>query len=373
MLLLGRVADFQHRDRSRKVRYVDANGGQWRPPAGFQFGANPGGPPPPPQFNQQGSSSTSPPQPQGPTFFGMAPIPQQRRMPSSFRSDQPYYRSASPPTPKSEVDFNTATASAIDEWNQIRSALEIFSSSLGPAFQPLSAEYNHQPAFDSPFGGVLQYRSYDIAVIWGMYYMTNIILLRSHPHMPPASMVAAGIAAPQTAQYAQLIGQIGYGLAPTPRGQPLNPSLGAALCEICMPLFFAGVQYRDAAQREWLTTRVRDIERRTGWASVGMIAHGCETAWEKAAEAGRGPPYQRRRVDHIEYLSGDDRLRKRGAAHHFEQADPTIKDLTDKRYIHVHPATRVHWAMGLLSLEEDVERQPAMGEGQAQQQQPQVV
>jgi hypothetical protein len=296
--------------------------------------------------------------PMGPTFYGMAPMSSSKpRMPSSYRPNG-YSSPSSPESIKSEIDLAALTESAIQEWSQIRAALELFVVSLGPAFQPLSAEYHHQPALDSPFGGVLQYRSYDIAILWAVFYMTNIILLRSHPHMPPAAMVAAGIAAPQTAQFAQMIGQISFGIVPTPRGQPLNPSLGASLCEICMPLFFAGVQFQAATQRHWLVTHVRDIEARTGWASVGMIAHGCETAWEKAAEAGRGPPYQRVKVDQLGYLSSDDRVRQRGGPD-APITDEPPKDLSDRRCAHFYPPTRVHWAMGLLSGEEDVERSVA--------------
>lgn len=61
-----------------------------------------------------------------------------------------------------------------------------------------------------------------------------------------------------------------------------------------MSLFFAGVQYQDAAQREWTITRLLEIDRRTGWASAGIIARGVETSWERAAQMGRGPPYKRR-------------------------------------------------------------------------------
>lgn len=169
--------------------------------------------------------------------------------------------------------------------------------------------------------------------------------------MPPAAMIAAGVAASQTALYANLIGQIGAGISPPAKGQPLNPSVGACLCEICMPLFFAGVQYHDPAQRAWLVMRVRDTEARTGWASLGMIAHGCETAWVKAGEAGRGPPWTR--MPFNEGDGTDERITRRGG--HNDPSSPP-KDETDRRFIHVNPSTRVHWAVGLLATEEDVER-----------------
>jgi hypothetical protein len=107
-------------------------------------------------------------------------------------------------------------------------------------------------------------------------------------------MVAAGVCAPATQPYAILIGRIVAGMQIP--STSLTPSLGAALNESTLSLFFAGIQYRDSAQRDWLITRLLEINRRTGWASAGSIARSCETTWERAADAGRGPPYDRRRT-----------------------------------------------------------------------------
>ena len=88
-----------------------------------------------------------------------------------------------------------------------------------------------------------------------------------------------------------LIGRIA---ASIPLGDELSPFLGAVLTESTMSLYFAGVQYQDAGQREWLVTRLLEVMKRTGFASAGQVARACETSWEKAAEIGRGPPYVRR-------------------------------------------------------------------------------
>jgi len=199
----------------------------------------------------------------------------------------------------------------------------------------------------SPYGPARQYRSYDIGVLWALWNMCNIIVWRSHPDMPPAAHMAAGVAARYTAPLAQEIGRIAAGIVPTPTSMPLNPSLGASLCEITMPLFFAGVQYQDAAQRAWLVSRIRDIEARTGWASAGAIAAGCETAWIKAAEAGRGPAYER--VSAPPWESVEEEVQRFGRV---IRTDPS--DIGDRRYVHVNPPTRIRWAMGLLSQEGDV-------------------
>jgi hypothetical protein len=293
----------------------------------------------------------------GPAFYGMAPSGPVFT-PAAYKTGSSSPSAPSPQSAKSEIDLVAATESAIEEWQQMRRALDLFAKSLGPAFQPLPSELQRfQPQESSPFGGVLQYRGYDIACLWAMYYMCHIILLRAHPHMPPAAMVAAGVADAQTALYANLIGQIAYGMDPPSKGQALNPSVGACLCEICMPLFFAGVQFRDLAQRMFLVRRVRYTETVTGWASLGMIAHGCETAWVKAWEAGRGPPWTRIPAD--EGDGTDERITRRGG--HFDPTSPP-KDESDRRNIHRNLATRVHWAVGLLEEDGDIER--AFGGGE---------
>ena len=145
----------------------------------------------------------------------------------------------------------------------------------------------------TPFGPALVHRSYDISIIWTLVHLAKIILLRSHPAMPAAAQMAAGVGAQATQPYATLIGRITAGMQ-IPLSDDLSPSLGAVLTESTLSLFFAGVQFQAPDQREWLITRLLEVDRRTGWASAGIIARGCETAWERAADMGRGPPYERR-------------------------------------------------------------------------------
>ncbi|KAK5283629.1 hypothetical protein LTR16_005396 [Cryomyces antarcticus] len=292
--------------------------------------------------SQSGPAAPMQPPPAVP-FFGMAPSRPNNSMPASYASGQ----SQSPSTLQDDHlnDLNAATDAAMDEWTQIRHALNSFASRLGPAFQPLGPEF-HQP-LATPFGDAVVYRSYDIGCLWAVWHMAVIIAIRSHPSMPPAAMMAAGVAAQQTASMAHEVARIAAGIAPTPRHVPLSPSLGAALVESTMPCFFAGVQYRDAAQRAWIVARILDIEARTGWASAGLIARGCETAWVKAA-AGRGPPYERvRDVRHA-----DERI---NGAWERESEEPP-REPSDRRNIHRFAPTRVHWAIGIIGMEEDVAR-----------------
>lgn len=380
-LLLARIADFAARDRPRKLKWIEANGGQWRPHPDMAMpprpqgpGSSPQGPPQasqqggasrfnpqggPPQSDSQGGPPQGPPQgqPRGPppampTFYGMAPLPVTPRMPVSYQTPG-YTSTPSPQSDKSDYDLAAATQSAVEAWLEIKSALNIFRSHFGPLYQPLNAgEY---PPIQTPFGPAIMYRSHDIANLWALYYMSYIIAIRSHPYMPPAAMMAAGISAPETVEFSQTIGQIAGGIVPPSFGNELNPGLGAALCEVSMPLFFAGMLYQDAAQRHWLVSNLRNIEARTGWASVGMIAQGCETSWVKAFEAGRGAPWVRTQQEwHVDArLSKDNRISRVTPSAGDDGGPLEEADLTDRRWASKNAATRVHWALGLLSMEGD--------------------
>ncbi|KAK5138154.1 hypothetical protein LTR08_004849 [Meristemomyces frigidus] len=359
MLLLARIADFASGDRVRKLRKMELNGGQWRPAPGMNIPRPPQPQPAPPQSAQSNhatpdraaftsQSPVPPPVPQGPMFYGMAPPPRQGvKMPSSYTP----LNNPPPPVrgePHDITDLHVATEAALKEYDEIRKALRIFSSSLGEAFQPLSSEY--QPPIESPFGPALLYRTYDIGCLWAVYDMAVIIAIRSHPHMPPAAHMAAGVAAQQTAHFAREIGRIAAGIVPGPPDQPLNPSLGAALCESCMPSFFAAVQYQEPDQRRATVTRIFSIAQRTGWGSADLIANGCETSWVKAAAAGRGPPYQRIARNQRSY---DPRMN--GSWEHLDpNSQPDEEDEGDRRLIKMRPTARLNWAIGIMGTEDDI-------------------
>lgn len=267
-------------------------------------------------------------------------------MPASYaRNRKPSPESAEQ---QKNIDLEAATQEALDEWKQINAALDVFVSKFGPAYQALSAEY-HQP-LATPFGDARQYRSYEISIIWALYYMARIIAVRSHPAMPPAAMMAAGVAAQLTAEYSNEIGRITAGIVPPAVNVPLNPSLGAALINSSMPVFFAGVQYTNPEQRAWLVTRLLDIEKRTGFGSAGLMARGCERAWERMGEVGRGPPYKMTRTEGVK----DVRLSGRSLApEHDESSVP--QDSGDRRFTFPGSNGRLFWAMGLLAEGEGFE------------------
>lgn len=149
-----------------------------------------------------------------------------------------------------EIDMESATADAFREWNAIREAFDTLRRRFGPEFEPLANDYtggssgSGSGATGTPFGGpALQYRTYSIAGIWLNYYMGLIALHRAHPSMPPFAMVAAGMAAQQTAPYAYQIGRIAAGISEEcPQATKVSTLTAAALLECCFCLFVAAVQ-----------------------------------------------------------------------------------------------------------------------------------
>jgi len=344
---------------------------QGGPPPGWK------GPPPPGFGPPQGSPPTprhSPPRgppPAMPNFFGMAPARPHAPITSNYANPD-YERS--PPTahvPLPEyADLPSSYDSAIQEWDNINAAHATIAQVLSSteSFAPLPPELQVIPPGETstmtPFGPALVHRSYDISVLWTLLHLAKIILLRSHPAMPPAMMMAAGVCAQATGPYATLIGRITAGMQ-LPTSADLSPFLGSVLQESTMSMFFAGVQYQDPAQREWTITRLLEVDRRTGWASAGIIARGVETSWEKAADMGRGPPYKRRtrRVGEDGPLVLEEEGGSPSTWRHHERdnavaqgarMEEMVQDTSDERRYIVKPRM-VTWARNVFGTEEDLQ------------------
>jgi len=310
LLLMGRIADFAGKDRPRKQKLFAKRSEQ---PARTGYSLEP-------------------------SLNGVPPNNY------SIPSDAHFNAIPTNNTAILDTDLHTATLAAEAEWLEITRALDTFEEALGPSFAALSPE--HMPPLSTPFGPALYYRTYSIANIWSLYYTGRIISTRVHPSMPPAAMAAAGIAAHTTAPWATTIGRINAGIHPLNASLPLNPLHGASLMDATMGLFHAGVQYRDAGQRGWTVTKLRDVARMTGWQTSALIASGCERAWIRMHEEGKGPFWEWT----VNRAAKDDRVAGRGRD--WEMGPP--KDNNDRRFIHVNPGTRVYWAMGILSVEEDM-------------------
>lgn len=210
VLILGRLSDFVAKDLSRKRRVKER------------------------------AASTSPKgQTSPPMFAGMFPGRGNIRMPRGL--DPQYSEFGTAEKNLDDADLDECTTRAMDEWESILQAFELFKRSLGPDFDPMGADVH--PPQDSPFGPALTYRTYSIAGIWMNFYMGLVILHRAHPTMPPFAMVAAHKVALQTEPYANEIGKIVAGMAEDMTAETtISTMVGAAYIECCFPLFVGAVQ-----------------------------------------------------------------------------------------------------------------------------------
>ncbi|KMU73737.1 hypothetical protein CISG_03787 [Coccidioides immitis RMSCC 3703] len=347
ILLLARISTFVAKDRKRKLKVIDANGGEWRPPPNLFPGMGGAGQQPNkgpqsafPQM-QTGERPSAPKRETSPPMYGMVPPSGPIRLPSAF-GNSTYPSPPSPSGSEGRTDVNSLTAEAEAEWQELVHASDEFEKALAtPGFVPLPPD--GAPLTASPFGPAIQYRTHIVACIWAFYYVARIILERGHPAMPPATMVAAGVAAPRTARYAQLIGRVTAGVphlqqagVNTPN---LHPTTVGVLNELMLPLFFAGVQYSDPAQRTWTITKLLEIARITGGTSAALVASGCEKSWVKAYEVGRGPPYKRT----VFPEQGQQNLQGN-----------ISESREDRRFVTLPEQPMVTFAMGLLSLDENL-------------------
>ncbi|KAI3402129.1 hypothetical protein diail_58 [Diaporthe ilicicola] len=278
-----------------------------------------------------------------PMFAGMFPGRGSIRLPRGLSPPQE-------PFPSAEhilhaLDLETSTQEALEEWNSIMQAFQLFKRSLGPDFDPLSDDV--RPPKDSPFGPALKYRSYTIAGIWMNFYMGLVILHRAHPSMPPFAMVAAHMIAKETDPYADEIGRIAAGVAEGLTMESVASTCkSSALIECGFPIFVGAVQYRGKLQRQWAIRLLHQITRHTGWQTGDQIASGCEGAWRKAAAMGVAPVY--------EPEPESDALRQGWTTRRLDERIQEVDEGHNKPVL--QRSDRAHVAFGLLSVEDDMER-----------------
>ena len=415
LLLLGRLTNFGGKDRPRKQRVVASQGGQWTPPPGlFPSGPlsahntsakpNPQSqvasasismsrpsdspvksdektkPSPAPSANEGRVRQSKPvpvkgsSQQGGPSFNGMMPPPPvPPKMSASFHvmNEQLQGRASEttdqdlPNGASARPDLKAETEQALLEHAAIANAFDVFAQSLGPDFEPLV----HDGSFPqtSPFGSPIRYQNPAIAAIWLHYYVGRVLLQRLHPYMPPAAMVSASVTAHLTREDAQTAGKVAAGLYAMTTGHPgdpLDPTYAGALIESTFPLLFAAIQYQDASQRGWTISKLHDIARMTGWQTSGAVAAACEIAWERMGLAGKGPPYTRSldRNNKDARVNGASRRVDPGNSESYSGSTDTSTEQEsqfmshDRSLIGKHGPTRVHWALGLLSVEEDIKK-----------------
>ncbi|GAM88256.1 hypothetical protein ANO11243_062890 [Dothideomycetidae sp. 11243] len=291
-LLLGRVGDFNARDRKRKLRVMALNGGRWKPAPGIpgmaqtQVGqsGSPLGPMEGSSFNSS-TESTVPKSPELPQFYGMAPTGPNSVMPSSYNLSN---KEPIPDSPDRQDldDLAAVTRDAIDEWTEISHALDKIESQFTGIYQPVVPVHLTD---ESPFGPSLFFATLDIACSWATIHMIRIFVNRVHPHMPAHGMIANRIAARQNKPHADLIGRIVAGVVALKNSESLTPEYAAALTDLSIDMFVAGVQFVDQRQRDWLIAVLTDIERSCAFGTAGVIAMGCQASWLRASKAGGGP------------------------------------------------------------------------------------
>ena len=277
-LLLGRVGDFNVKDRKRKLRILASNNGRWRPQPTMH----------PPMGDKT-------PEPKGedipaaflPHFFGMAPTGTNASMPSSYNVGK---KERLPDSPEAIEDINLATGSAVEDWNTLVDAIDMIEANLGGHYQPVSTDGN--VTGHTPFGPNLIYASLDIACSWVLLYSIRIIVNRIHPNLPPHHHVAASLCANANRSLVELIGRACGGISAGQSETGLSIDTGAALIDCCIPLFVAGIQVVVPQQRDWLVATLKRVETQCGFRTARSIMEGCSRCWVAMAKSGRGPPYE---------------------------------------------------------------------------------
>ena len=93
---------------------------------------------------------------------------------------------------------------------------------------------------------------------------------------------------------------------------------------------------------------MHDVARLTGWQSARQIASGCEAGWVKAANMGRGPPYES--PADLDEPPASIWNRPRRLMDRMRELEEVEERLV------LSSSERPHYAIGLLSVEEDLER-----------------
>lgn len=94
---------------------------------------------------------------------------------------------------------------------------------------------------------------------------------------------------------------------------------------------------------------MHDISRLTGWQSAKQIADGCESGWIKAAQLGRGPPYQR-----SPYIGSEVPISVWQNPRRIDRKINGLREGGDQRIV-LAKSEQAYYALGLLGVEHDLE------------------
>jgi len=387
-LLLARLADFGAKDRIRKQKVVAKQGPRLPSESvltkdaatskhqvdASATGARGQDPPHANESRIRTSKNISHPAANAKSaklFYGMMPpVAAPPTMINSFHvMDAELHKHYQPHAAKTSAvhgnDLDRDTQTALAELASIADALELWKSCLGEDFHALRV--HPEAAIESPFGPALRYNDPRVACCWAIYYLTKIMLRRFHPNSPPAMMASAGVNARLTESDALAIGRIFWGVLldqkEIARQRSMNPTVVAALQELSFPLMFAGVQLQHGEQRAALIESLMDVGQETGWKTAIACASACETSWEKMGKMGKGHPYERTVPQRDSLGARMQNHRAHGSTsitismkqdHEHELESRFISH--DRNLIDKNPGLRSYWAMGVLSLDEDLKK-----------------
>ncbi|OLL24619.1 hypothetical protein NEOLI_004304, partial [Neolecta irregularis DAH-3] len=174
-----------------------------------------------------------------------------------------------------DAEFRSAYAT----WSGLRQELTDWFNSLDESFTN-TAYLCNPPRYATPFGESIFFKTTTVGCIHALYLLSFILLLRAHPSnsKKPAESIAQS--AFQCAPMATTIFRILAGLVyPHLHLSPPIPQTRLSdLTSIIYPVFLAGMQIKDRAQRDWILKICEYIQEITGY-TLTKVLLGLSTAW----------------------------------------------------------------------------------------------
>ena len=180
---------------------------------------------------------------------------------------------------------NAQIKKAMSDWITLHQDLKNLKNRRESTSLPISKRYDTK--FLPPFGHTVVYCTHALACWWAQFYMARILLRRVHPDIPAIASAAVKSAELETEDDALMVGRIIAGIIPLD-ARIVHPATQGVLIESTMPLFIAGMQYKNFAQRSWTVKAFETIERCTGWKFAKQASLAIRQLWKRADSLGRG-------------------------------------------------------------------------------------
>jgi hypothetical protein len=177
------------------------------------------------------------------------------------------------------------TEKAMSDWIALHEDLENLKNRRESTSLPISKRYDLK--FLPSFGHTVVYNTHALACWWAQVYMARILLRRVHPDIPTIASAAVTSAEIETEDDALMVGRIIADIIPLD-ARIVHPATQGVLIESTMPLFIAGMQYKNFAQRSWIVKAFETIERCTGWMFAKQASLAIRQLWKRVDSVGRG-------------------------------------------------------------------------------------